>query len=396
MTRPRGPHIPGESELRTWFWRIVKLAVVLAVVGGVVYRVKLAPVPVAAEKITAGELVAEVMGTGTFEARTKATISSKIAGRIHEIRADQGDSVQAGQVLVVLDDRELRREVAVAQAQVDAAEAAIARQQADKERAQAVHALAVKNFERVKQLVAQTAASREDLDKATEELAVAAAELARADAAIMEARKTKVAAERALEYQQARLEEAQIKAPFDGLVIKRTRDPGDVVMPGSSVLSVIALDELWIEAWVDETEMERLQVGQAARVVFRSEPDRSYSGKVARLGKETDRETREFLVDVDVLQLPANWAIGQRAEVYIEVARKENAVRIPAKMLLRLDGVIGTFVAQAGRAVWRPLQLGIRNRDFVEVTSGLKAGDTVVAPRRGSTRLTDGRRIALP
>lgn len=81
---------------------------------------------------------------------------------------------------------------------------------------------------------------------------------------------------------------------------------------------MISLDELWVSAWVDETAIARVAPGQPARVVFRSEEGRSYPGVVARLGRETDRETREFLVDVRVTELPKNWTIGQRAEVFIQ------------------------------------------------------------------------------
>jgi hypothetical protein len=74
--------------------------------------------------------------------------------------------------------------------------------------------------------------------------------------------------------------------------------------------------------------MARLEPGQPARVIFRSEPDRSYPGRVVRLGRETDRETREFVVDVQPEVLPKNWAIGQRAEVYIEAASRTGGQRI--------------------------------------------------------------------
>ena len=84
-------------------------------------------------------------------------------------------------------------------------------------------------------------------------------------------------------------------------------------------MEIISLDELWIRAWVDETAMPHVAQDQKARVVFRSEPEKSYPGTVSRLGREMDRETREFLVDVRVEQLPGNWAVGQRAEVYIEI-----------------------------------------------------------------------------
>ena len=83
-----------------------------------------------------------------------------------------------------------------------------------------------------------------------------------------------------------------MRSPYDGLVTRRDRDPGGIVVPGASILQLVATNEIWVSAWVDETAMTGLKVDQPARVVFRSEPAKNYAGEVARLGRETDRETR--------------------------------------------------------------------------------------------------------
>ncbi len=194
----------------------------------------------------------------------------------------------------------------------------------------------------------------------------------------------------------ALLADTEIVAPFDGLIVQRQRDPGDIAVPGSAILTLILTKELWVTAWVDETEMCRVAVGQPARVVFRSEPDHAYRGEVARLGREADRETREFTVDVRVLELPKNWAVGQRAEVYIETARKTGVIVLPAEYILWRDGKPGVFIRQAGHAVWRGLTLGLRGRESVEVAAGLEPGDQVVVPADGKTTAIEGRRISSP
>jgi len=139
-------------------------------------------------------------------------------------------------------------------------------------------------------------------------------------------------------YHKARFGNTVITALFDGIIIRRDRDPGDVVVSGRSILYMASTDEMWVSAWVDETEIERLTPGQNARVVFRAEPQKTYPGTVIRLGLETDRETREFLVDVRVDRLPSNWALGQRAEVYIETASREQVVTVPLKLLVKDKG----------------------------------------------------------
>lgn len=384
------------SMIRRWIWRVLRVGVLLAIVAGVIYWVRFAPIPIAQHQIKRGEIVAEVMGTGTLEAHVKTTVSSKISGRVAEVLVDQGDRVERGQLLVRLDDEELKQQVAIAQANRVAAQAAIDRLKTDKDRTIAIFEQAKRNHARVAALVAKKVASRDELDRAVEALSVSQADLSRAEAAITEGQKELIAAEKTLEYHRARLADTEIKAPFDGLIVRRQRDPGDVVVPGSSILTLISTNELWIRAWVDETEMAKPKHGQPARVVFRSESHRSFAGSVVRLGREADRETREFIVDVRVLELPENWAVGQRAEVYIETDRKRSAVLLPARYVVRRDDQTGVFIDPNGHAEWRPLTLGLRSTDTVEVTEGLQPGETVVIPSDPRNSLRDGQRIVTP
>ena len=260
----------------------------------------------------------DVLGTGTLEARVKTSISARIQERLVEVLVDQGDQVKKGQVLAKLDDAELRQQVAIAEATLAAAKQTAMRVEADLSRSEAVLAQARLDEKRLKGLLASSAVSQTDADKAAEALKVAEADLKRSNAAIAEAQGQVLVAEKTLLHRKEQLAFTQITAPYDGLIIRRDREPGDMLVPGASLMELISLGELWIRAWVDETEMAKLAPGQKARVIFRSEADMSYPGVVSRLGREMDRETREFLVDVRVEQLPANWATGQRAEVYIQ------------------------------------------------------------------------------
>ena len=177
--------------------------------------------------------------------------------------------------------------------------------------------------------------------------------------------------------------------------MRRDRDAGDVVAAGSSVLRLVSLGEMWVSAWVDETELARLAEGQPARVVFRSEPGAEYEGVVARIGREADRETREIVVDVRVERLPAAWAVGQRAEVYIGVDRRADAIILPASLLLVREGRTGVMVDEGGVARWREVDIGLRGRGVVEVTGGLTPGEAVVGPLSpAAAPLREGRRIA--
>jgi len=374
-------------------FQMAKLAAALVVAAGIVYWFKFSPAPVREHQVELGEIVAEVMGTGTLEAHFKSTISPRISGRIQEVFVDMGDSVKAGKLLVKLDDVDMKPQVEIAQASVAVSQAALERLQADRVQALAILDDAKANYERAMRLRPSGAISQEEVDKATSAWKVAEAGVARAEAALIEGRKQLIAAETNLAYRKALLGDTEIVAPFDGLIVQRQRDPGDIAVPGSAILTLVSTKELWITAWVDETEMSRVAVGQPARVVFRSEPDRAYRGSVARLGRQADRETREFAADVRVLELPKNWAVGQRAEVYIETARKPQATILPAQYIVWRNDKPGVFVRDGQQAAWRELTLGLRGRECFEVTAGLEPGDRVVAAADGTTSNLEGRRI---
>ena len=379
-----------------WIWKFGRWLVLAIIVGGFVYQMRFAPVTVQGISPTRQTIRSEVMGTGTLEARVSTTISPKIAGRIGEVLVDQGDNVQQGQLLVRLDDEELQQLVEIAGANVEAANAALQRLMADKNRAIAVFEQSKRNHDRVQSLKEKNATTQEDVDRAVESLAVATADTTRAEAAITEGQKGLLAAEKTLEYHRARLADTIIKAPFGGLVVERQREAGDIAVPGSAILTLISTDVLWIRAWVDETEMSKLTVDQPARIVFRSQPERDFAGKVVRLAKQADRETREFVVDVQVSELPENWAVGQRAEVFIETDRQDEVLTLPLMTLNRRDEHDGVFVAEEGTARWRAVSLGVRGREVVEVREGLSESEIVLLVPAGQPILTEGRRVQIP
>ncbi len=374
----------------------LKVLLPILLVAGIVYRVKFAPVQVAAHEIKPATIVAEVMGTGTLEARVKTTISPRIQERLAEVLVDQNDPVKAGELLARLDDGELKQQVEVSTAALSAARATAERVRVDEARAQAVEKLARLDHQRVSDLLVTKVSSQGEFDKAVEQLHVAEADLKRTQAAIVEAESQVVTAEKNLLYHQELLSYTRILSPYDGLVVRRDRDPGGVVVPGGSLLQIISTNEIWVSAWVDETASTGLSPGQSARVVFRSEPAKSFPGEVARLGRETDRETREFLVDVRVKELPQNWTMGQRAEVFIETGRRATALVLPQRFVQWRNGQPGVFVNDHGRARWREVTLGLRGRETIEIAQGVAAEERVVTPSGAKQpELGEGQRIKV-
>ena len=371
----------------------IKLLVFLVIAGAIVYRIRFSPAKVQAYTVARGTVVHEVMGTGTLEARVRASISPKISGLLVQVLVDQDDRVAKDQRLAILDDRDLFQQVEMAKAELAAAKASIDLAEAEITRTQAMAVQARSNFERISLLWKGQASSQSDLDKALESKDVADSNVNRATLAKVESELIAAKAEASLRYSQERLANTEVCAPFDGLVVRRNRDPGDVIVPGSAILEIISLDQMWISAWVDETAMGVLAADQPARIVFRSSPDQPLQGKVERLSPKADSETREFLVDVGVAQLPATWAVGQRAEVYIEAGRREGVLVLPQRLIAWRDGTSWVMIDQDGKARWQAVSIGMKGRESVEIADGLAEGQIVlgVAPRASLPR--EGRAV---
>lgn len=375
--------------------RTLKYPIALAIIAGVVWYIRSQPIPVASHTVDKGTVVHSVMGTGTLEARIRTTISPKIQGRIAEVFVDQGSVVKTGQLLVRLDDDDLAQQVRMANAGISSAEATLGRFRAEISQAKSTFAKTEADLGRTQKLIDSNSVSQSEFDQTKEAFELARSGLLRAEANLLEAEQKVTLNRETLKFQEARLADAKLLAPFDGLVIERERDAGAIVVPGSPILQLISLDELWISAWVDETEMDQLNALQPAKIVFRSQPSTSFEGVVSRLGRQSDRETREFTVDVRALKLPETWAIGQRAEVFIETDRADDCVWIPASYQSRRGDEKGVYVHDDGIASWRALKLGIEGRDVVEVIEGLSAGEIIIKPKQPTSKLVDGRKVLL-
>jgi RND family efflux transporter MFP subunit len=355
--------------------------------------VRFSPILVEAHRIDTGTVTAEVMGTGTLQPRVRASVSPRITGRLTAVLADQGDRVEGGQLVATLDDSDLRQQVEVAKAELSLARAGVDRAAGGIVRAEAIAVQARASFSRVEQLTRGKFSSEEDLDKSTQQRAVAEADLSLAELAKVESERAVVKAAESLRYYEGRLADTRIVAPFDGLVVRRDRESGDVVVPGGTIIEVVSTDDLWVSAWIDETAMGRLAVGQAARIVFRSASDSPLPGRVARLAPQIDPETREFLVDVRVSERPATWAVGQRAEVYIDTGRREGVLALPQRLVVWHGDTAGVLIDDAGAVRWKEVALGLRGGDVVEVSGGLTAGQVVLGMPAGSSAPREGRAI---
>jgi HlyD family secretion protein len=347
--------------------RIAAWFLLLAVPAAVVWFIISRPIPVRTVRPQRGEVVVEVFGTGTLESKVVVGVSSKIVGKVVDVLVDQGDTVIAGQTVARLEARDFKDAVAVAAAQRGQARAELAKARAD--------------LKRERPLLASGLIGRAEFDVYDTGYGVAEEKLKNAEAALGVA--------------QAKLADTRIVSPASGLVITRNLEVGSTVVPGAPIFR-IAASVPWIVAQVDERETGALRVGQPARVVFATDSALVQPGHVARLTTEVDRVTEEREVDVSLDRQSANRFLGQRADVYIETARKKDALRVPLTALVVQSGRPGVLAVVDGRARWRAVQLGLRDRKLVEVVGGVDERDLViVSPLAGKKPISDGARVTV-
>lgn len=385
--------------MKNWQARLKRgVTWLLLTVGAVAaaYVLFFRPTDVTPYRVSKGEVLVEALGTGSIESRRTIDVSFEVTARLVKIHVDEGEHVKAGQELASIDDSTFQAEVALAEQEVALADSTRRRLDADIERSRAVLKGAEDGLARIRPLVESGAASEEALDIAEERYKVATAELARAQAAQLEGREAVSTARRRLDRAKTARDRTVVRSPFDGVVLRRVREVGDVAVPGAAVLKIAATDTVWASVWVDETYLRTLAVGLPARAALRSDPDQTLRGKVTRIGREVDRETRELLVDVSFDEPPQKLVFGQRVDLWIELARRADVLRIPARAVLQQDGREGAFIADGTRAAFRSLELGARGRDLVEVTRGLTLDDVVLDPSLAKNKLlTEGQRIRL-
>jgi HlyD family secretion protein len=332
-----------------------------------------------------------VFGLGAVEARILSRIGFEVQGTLVEVVADHGDRVPAGAPLARLSSASQEARLARAEAAVLSAEAAAARAEAQRERAEVVLAQRQSTARRRRELAARAVGSPESAELAETEAAAALADLGvnRADAAV--ARALQAEARANLQAERTALDKHTLRAPFEALVIARTREPGAALNPGEAVFTLVAPDSLWAIAYVDEGRAGGIELGQPASVTLRSRPGQPVAAQVVRIGLEADRVTEERRVHVRCITCPQMPVIGEQAEVVIETGRLPRARLVPENAIHGFDGATGSvWVIEEGRLAQRRVRFAARLVDgTAAITDGLP--DTVPVAIRVGAGFAPGR-----
>ena len=353
--------------------------VLLLLLVPVLKKTILAPPQVRGAVARKHDLTAQVYGNGTVEAKVVVGVSSKITGRIVELYADQGDLVCRGQLLARLENDDLLQQQHQSEAGVGRFAAALAVEQANLRKANANLALAEKNAVRYRNLVEKNLVSRLEAEQHETAWQVAREEAARSQAAIEAAKMEQRAGHAGLGFARSKVADTLIYAPQDGVIIARHLERGATLSPGAPIFSLADPQVVWVKANVDESQLKGIEVGKEALITLRSAPGESLPGRVARLGRQSDRVTEELEVDVAFAAPLKEFRLGEQSDVHIVTGKKTGALAVPSAAIVRGDDRPGVWIEADGRISFRPVSTGILDPgNLTEITEGVKEGERVV------------------
>jgi HlyD family secretion protein len=322
--------------------------------------------------------------SGYVVARRKAVVSSKIQGRLADLRVEEGSIVREGETIARLESIDY-------EASVRRAEAAVLRAEADL-------AEYVRQLKLSEDLTAQKIVAVDQRDAAASRVKIAEAAVAQAKAD--------------LAYAEAQLQNTFIRAPFSGVVVKKMAEVGESVAPippgvnistsSGAIVALADLATLEVEADVAEANVAKVKNGQPAEVTVEAIPDRRYKAVLRQVIPTADRTKATVMVKVTILDKDKDLKPEMSAKVtFLEPEKKDPApaattapvVLVPRESVVSRDGKPTVFLVREGRAQARAILLGTERKDQVIVKEGLAGGETLVARPRDDLR--DGAPVKL-
>ena len=311
--------------------------------------VSLAPQNIATA--TVAELSSGPAISGQLTPAREATVRSQVGGSLMALTVDRGQHVAANAVIARVSSRDLDDAFESAQAGVKSAESALA--------------VAKSEETRTASLVKGGALAARDLEQAKNAVAMAEAQLAAAKARQKGA------------WQQ--VDDTSIRAPFAGVVSDRPANLGDVVSPGTAILTVIDPSSLRLEALVPSEYIGEVKAGQRVRFTIRGFPNQTFSGKVERVSPTADPITRQVSIFVALPNVTGKLIAGLFAEGRVESAVRKGIV-VPMSAIDETGAVTTVTRIKDGKAERVAVQLGLRQpeTELIEVVSGVASGDVVI------------------
>lgn len=292
-----------------------------------------------------------ISATGTIFPLEMVTVSSKVSGEIKRMSVKEGQSIAKGNLIAQVDDTVLK---------LQAKQAAINRDYAAEE------------YERARKLYDQGVIPVNEFNKAENAF-----------------ENTRVS----LELLKKNLEYTRITAPISGVVVKKFISAGEMVGPGLPVATIIDIDKVRVEVSIAEQEVARVRLNLIAEVRIDAYPGRVFSGKVVYISPSVDPVTRTFTTKVEVRNPGHELKSGMFARVNLIIAAHKGVVTLPLEAVLTEGEKSFLYVVEESIAHLRDVKLGLSAGDYVEIVSGVRAGEEVVVV--GQEDLADGRRVEV-
>ena len=376
---------------RRWPWIggfvAIAIGVFVALSGGRPVAVETAEARAAASEENASVLDA----SGYVTARRQATVSSKVTGKVREVLIEEGQRVEADEVVAYLDDTEVKTEEGLALARLNAAKTALGEIRAMLADAEREHA-------RQQDMAARKLGSQQALDAARTQMDAMRARLTNAQAQIP-------VAERQLEATRNQLANMQVRAPFAGVVTVKAAQPGEMISPISAgggftrtgIGTIVDMDSLEVQVDVNEAYINRVTANQPVNVVLNAYPDWNIPASVIAIIPAADRTKATVKVRIAFATKDARIVPDMGVRVSFLEERKPGApkregVWVPTRAIAGKDKEVAVFVVAADGVARRvPVVLGEKRDADQLVTKGLKGGEQVVLGP--FDQLRDGARV---
>ncbi len=301
---------------------------------------------------------------GTVRAAQTSELASQMMGTIVEIRVHEGDRVQRGQVLAVIDEAQPKAALVGATAAANASQQELAAANADL-------SLADSTLQRYQRLYERKSVSPQEFEEVSARQKAASA---RRDAAVAGEAQAKAAVTQAA----TSLEYTRIRAPFDGVVTQKKADAGALAAPGVPILTIEDVRRFRLEANINENDLHRVRLGQDAAVTIDALGPDELRGRVVQILPAADAASRSFLVK---LELPADARLRSGLFGRTQFSRGERStLLIPRAALIQRGQLQGVFVLDQNQiASLRYLSLGKPSGSSIEVLAGLQPGERLIA-----------------
>lgn len=352
---------------------------------------------VAVVRVEQGVLRQAVVASGRVRTPQRIEVSAQITGLVRDVAVQEGARVEPGQTLIRLDEREAQAAIAQADATVSQAEARLrqirelglpaAAQLLRQAEAQALQA--GRQFERIRELVARGFYSQAQLDEAARTREIADSQLLAAHlqqgsqqpggSEVELARRSLEQARASLALAEAKLAHTRLRSPHAATVLTRAVEAGDTVQPGRVLMTLAPVGATELTVQIDERNLARLRTGLRAVASADAYPDERFAATISHIAPAVDALRGSVEVRLHVPEPPAYLKHEMTVSIDIEVAHRAQALIVPADTLREANSEQPWVMAvRDGRTQRVPVQSGLRDRNKIEILSGLAAGEALL------------------